>query len=160
MREVIKLLAEVVNILHDKLIVLFNDNLGMNLTDKDLHFWIMGFIGMASFLFVYFITKWLSKLPFGNTMISFLYTMTIMVVLAFAIEIQQGITNRGKMEFADAIIGLWGYLALFLVYIGVIFLYLGSKYLYRKFYSAREDNKEESVTDVQDENTRMSRNAK
>ncbi|MCA1064843.1 hypothetical protein QTG56_24865 (plasmid) [Rossellomorea sp. AcN35-11] len=157
MREIIKLLAEVVNILHDKLIILFNGNLGMNLTDKDLHFWIMGFIGMASFFFVYFITKWLSRLPFGNTMISFLYTLTFMVVLAFAIEIQQGITNRGKMEFADAIISLWGYIVLFFVYLGVIFLYLGCRHLYKKF-NTREN--EESVSDAPGENTRMNRNAK
>lgn len=86
------------------------------MTDKDMHFWIMGFIGIGTFVVIYLLTKWLAKLPFGLHLIAFLYTLTFMFVLVFAIEIQQAITSRGNMEFIDAIIGLWGYIALFLVY--------------------------------------------
>ena len=44
---------------------------------------------------------------------SFLYTFTVIVVLVFAIEIQQAYTQRGNMEFADAIMGLWGFIVFF-----------------------------------------------
>ncbi|WP_409251772.1 hypothetical protein V1502_16910 [Bacillus sp. SCS-153A] len=139
MKEGIKALAEVVNQLHDLLIVLSNDILGLRLTDKDLHFWIMGFIGIGAFFVVFFITKWLSKLPFGITMISFIYSMTFMFVLVFAIEIQQAITNRGNMEFADAVIGLWGFLVLFLLYAAMGLLTLGAKFLYGQYAEKKKD---------------------
>lgn len=133
MKEGIKLLAEVVNQLHDLLITISNNFLGMDLTDKDLHFWIMGIIGIAAFFFIFSVTKWLSQLPFGVTMIAFLYTLTFMFVLVFAIEIQQAITNRGNMEFADAVIGLWGFLVLFLVYAGIGLLFMGGRAFYRRY---------------------------
>jgi hypothetical protein len=139
MKEGIKLLAETVNQLHDVLIKISNDVLGMNLTDKDLHFWIMGFIGIAAFFFIFAVTKWLSKLPFGITMIAFLYTLTFMFVLVFAIEIQQAITNRGNMEFADAVIGMWGFLVLFLVYAGIVLLFIGGKFLYKRYIEKNTD---------------------
>ncbi|WP_456273549.1 hypothetical protein [Bacillus sp. AK031] len=133
MKEGIKLLAEAVNQLHDVLITVSNDVLGMNLTDKDLHFWIMGVIGIAVFFFIFAVTKWFSKLPFGITMIAFLYTLTFMFVLVFAIEIQQAITNRGNMEFADAVVGMWGFLVLFFLYAGVAILIIGGKFLYKRY---------------------------
>ncbi|RIW38790.1 hypothetical protein D3H55_00045 [Bacillus salacetis] len=141
MKKGIKALAEAVNQLHDILIKVSNDFLGLNLTDKDLHFWIMGFIGIAAFMVVFLFTKWLSKLPFGITIISFLYTMTFMFVLVFAIEIQQAITNRGNMEFADAVIGLWGYLVFFMIYAALVLLVLGAKVLYTKYREKDSDIK-------------------
>ncbi|EDL64337.1 hypothetical protein [Bacillus sp. SG-1] len=139
MKEGIKALAEVVNQLHDLLIMLSNDLLGLSLTDKDLHFWIMGFIGIGAFFVVFIITKWLSRLPFGVTMIAFLYTMTFMFVLVFAIEIQQAITNRGNMEFADAVIGLWGFFALFLIYAALGLIALGAKILHKRYINKNTD---------------------
>ncbi|MDL4839579.1 hypothetical protein [Aquibacillus rhizosphaerae] len=115
MKEVIKVLAEIVNSTHDLLIVIFN-NLGFQLTDKALHFWIIGFIGIITYFIVYACFKILEKLKWSTTFFSFIYTFTIMLVLVFAIEIQQAITNRGNMEFADAVIGLWGFLVFFIVY--------------------------------------------
>jgi hypothetical protein len=141
MKEVIKALAEAVNQLHDILIKVSNNYLGWSLTDKDLHFWIMGFIGIGAFFIVFLMTKWLSKLPFGITMISFFYTLTFMFVLVFAIEIQQAITNRGNMEFADAVIGLWGFLVLFVVYAALGLLILGGKLLYKRYSNKNADIK-------------------
>lgn len=110
----IKFLAEIVNNVHDVIEDLFM-NLGINLTDKDLHFWIIGLIGITFFLFTHLFFKWLSK--FSITVISFLYTFTVMLVIVFAIEIQQKITGRGRMEFSDAIIGLYGFIAFFTVFL-------------------------------------------
>ena len=124
MKEIILMLTELLNNVHDFINLYANNYLNLGLDDKDLHFWIMGIIGIFVFLGVLILSKFISKMPFGITILSFLYTFTFMVVLVFAIEIQQAITNRGNMEFQDAIIGLWGYVVFFLVFaiIGFIFL--------------------------------------
>ncbi len=113
------------------LIELFK-TMGFSLTDKQLHFWIIGFIGLFSFFIIYFVFKWIQQLKWSTTIISFIYTFTMMVVLVFAIEIQQAITNRGNMEFADAVVGLWGFIVFFLIYVAIaLFIYVIS-YLYNK----------------------------
>lgn len=129
MKEIIKLMAELINNLHDILIDIFK-NMGFQLSDKDLHFWIIGVIGIFTFFFVLLLFKWISKLKWSVTAFSFIYTFTIMVVLVFAIEIQQAITNRGNMEFEDAVMGLYGFIFFFLIY-GVIsiIVFLISKFI-------------------------------
>ncbi|PLR66025.1 hypothetical protein H4O14_04345 [Bacillus sp. PAMC26568] len=139
MKEIIKLMAEAVNNIHDLINAFVYQSLGLNLTDKDLHFWIMGFIGMAVFIFIYIFSKWLSKLPFGITALSFLYTLTFMFVIVFGIEIQQALTNRGNMEFIDAVIGLWGFIFLFLIYIGLIVIFLIFRSIFKRFRNKNDD---------------------
>ena len=112
MREIVITLAEIVNNIHD----ILTDMFGLHMTDKELHFWIMGFMGMTIFFFVYIFFKLLEKLKWSTTIFSFIYTFTIMVVIVFAIELQQAITNRGNMEFADAVMGLWGFFVMFFIY--------------------------------------------
>ncbi|MCM3740628.1 hypothetical protein M3210_10130 [Oceanobacillus luteolus] len=125
MKEIIIILAEIVNDIHDLLVDMF----GFHMTDKQLHFWIIGIIGMVTFFFVHFFFKIIEKMKWSTTILSFIYTFTVMVVLVFAIELQQAITNRGNMEFADAVMGLWGFIVLFLIYavlaIIVYFLFKG-----------------------------------
>ncbi|MCT2536355.1 hypothetical protein NC661_13030 [Aquibacillus koreensis] len=121
MREVIQLLADLVNAFHDLLITL-SDQLGLQLSDKSLHFWIMGIIGIITYIIVYGLFKLLEKLKWSTALFSFIYTLTIMIVIVFAIEIQQAITNRGNMEFADAVIGLWGFIAFFFAYLIIIII--------------------------------------
>lgn len=112
MKEVIITLAEIVNNIHD----LLTDMFGLHMSDKQLHFWIIGIIGMVTFFIVYFFFKIIEKMKWSTTITSFIYTFTVMVVLVFAIELQQAITNRGNMEFADAVMGLWGFIVLFMIY--------------------------------------------
>lgn len=133
MREVITWLAEIVNAAHDILIVLFQE-LGFSLTDKQLHFWIIGVIGIFAYFFVYFFFKILAKFKWSTSIFAFVYTFTLMIVLVFAIEIQQAITNRGNMEFADAVIGLWGFLVFFFVYACLAIV----AYLITKWYKKRK----------------------
>jgi hypothetical protein len=118
--EFIKLTAEIVNQIHD-FIELFTEKMGWNLTDKDLHFWLIGFIGIALFLSIHPILKALASLSF--TTVSFIYTFTILIVIVFALEIQQKITGRGQMEFEDAIVGLWGFIAMFAALMAVKLLF-------------------------------------
>nr|WP_255783396.1 hypothetical protein [Oceanobacillus alkalisoli] len=111
-------MAEIVNDIHD----ILTDMFGLHMTDKQLHFWIIGIIGMVTFFMVYFFFKIIEKMKWSTTILSFVYTFTVMVVLVFAIELQQAITNRGNMEFADAVAGLWGFMVMFMIYAVVAIL--------------------------------------
>ena len=113
-KEAILIIAEIINSIHD-IIMEMSNSAGFNFTDKDLHLWVFGIIGIISFGFIHTLFKFLSK--YSITAISFVYTITVMVVLVFAIEIQQKITGRGQMEFDDAVIGLWGFLLFFAVFL-------------------------------------------
>lgn len=132
MKEIIQILAEIVNNLHDFILFFVSDTLNSNATDKDLHFWIMGIIGIIIFLFVLFLSNLISRMRFGITILSFLYTFTVMVVLVFAIEIQQALTSRGNMEFQDAAIGLWGFIVFFMVFAVLSSLFLFVKNFFKQ----------------------------
>lgn len=114
MVKLLKLTANFINDLHDAVLDLVN--LGRySLNDKQLHFIFMAIIGMVIFAFTQVLFKWLSK--YSITAISFIYTITVMIVIVFAIEIQQKLTNRGNMEFADISYGLYGFLYIFCIYL-------------------------------------------
>lgn len=136
MGEFIKLIAEIVNMFHDLLNNLVK-SLGWQFTDKELHFWIMGIIGIFIFAIVQVTFIWISK--WSITTISFFYTSTIMVVIVFAIEIQQKITRRGNMEFADAVVGLYGFLALFGMYLLIRFISNISVKVYKRYKNKSQD---------------------
>jgi hypothetical protein len=142
MRDIILFLTEVVNNIHDVLIAI-TQAFGFQLTDKDLHFWIIGIIGMATFFPVYIFFNILSKWRWSIAAISFVYTFTIMTVLVFAIEIQQAITDRGHMEFSDAVIGLWGFLVFFFVYACIAMVFIGVKSFFKR---RKPQTKEEGLT--------------
>ncbi|MBD8071443.1 hypothetical protein [Bacillus sp. PS06] len=141
MREGIKFIVDIVNELHDILIILINDIFGLQMTDKDMHFWVMGIIGIVTYAFVLGISKWLAKFRFGIQLIAFFYTLTFMFVLVFAIEIQQAITNRGNMDFWDAVIGLWGYIVLFLVYAGIVGIIILGRVILKNMNKGKKTNK-------------------
>jgi len=127
LKEIIIKLTEILNNIHDIIQLYVSNKLNLELSDKDLHFWIMGIIGITAFIIVLILSKLISKMPFGITILSFLYTFTFMVVLVFAIEIQQAITNRGHMEFQDAVIGLWGFTVFFLCFAIISSIFLLTK---------------------------------
>lgn len=114
MKDAIQLIAEIVNVFHD-IIMELTEAFGLNLSDKDLHFWVIGIIGIFTFGITHIIFKVISK--WSLTALSFLYTITVLIIFVFAIEIQQKITGRGNMEFADAIVGLYGFLIFFVVFL-------------------------------------------
>ncbi|WP_045518267.1 hypothetical protein [Neobacillus niacini] len=114
MKDAIELITEIVNIFHD-IIMELTEAFGLEMSDKDLHFWVIGIIGIFTFGITHIIFKAISK--WSLTAISFLYTFTVLIVFVFAIEIQQKITGRGNMEFADAIVGLYGFIIFFLAFL-------------------------------------------
>jgi uncharacterized membrane protein len=132
--EFIKLTAEIVNGIHDNIDNTLKSN-GHEFTDKELHFWIMGVIGILFFLFSYVLFKWLAE--WSITVIAFIYTMTILLVVNFAIEIQQKITKRGYMEFDDIIAGIKGFLFLFIIFLVLKSSFYAVNYLLKK--SRNED---------------------
>ncbi|UOQ94461.1 hypothetical protein MUO14_05765 [Halobacillus shinanisalinarum] len=113
MKEMVVLLAEIVNTFHDIFLGL-SHSLGWNLTDKELHFWIIGMLGIMCLIFVDVIFHALAK--WSVTAISFLFTLSMVLVFVLAVEIQQKITGRGAMEFNDAAVSILGFLAFCTVY--------------------------------------------
>jgi hypothetical protein len=113
-KDIIRVITNIINSFHD-LLMQMASNSGLSLTDKDLHLWVFGIIGISTFFIVHILFKSLAK--YSVTAISFIYTFTVILVLVFAIEIQQKITGRGKMEFDDAVISLWGFLLFFAIFL-------------------------------------------
>lgn len=122
----LKLITSLVNYLHDKLILLTR-SLGFQLNDKQLHFWVVGLIGILFFLVVNKIFERIAR--YSIRLISFIYTFTVLVIVVFAIEIEQKITGHGNMEFLDIVQGLWGFLIAFFLYLIIRMLFLGIKKL-------------------------------
>lgn len=107
--------------IHDYIMSL-NNNLATPFTDKELHFIVMGTLGMFMVLITYPLFKYLSK---KNIMsITFLYVLTFMLMLIFSIEIGQQVTNTGLLDFEDIIFGISGFIIFFLIFIGAKTIYL------------------------------------
>ncbi|MCG8485310.1 MAG: hypothetical protein MJA31_18525 [Clostridia bacterium] len=68
-----------------------------NADDKFMHLIVIGFIGIIIFFVANIIFKWLSK--YSIEIISFIFSLFVVLVLVFAIEIQQYVTGNGRMEF-------------------------------------------------------------
>lgn len=93
----------------------WNDTFERQFSDKELHFLVIGALGLGLIFLVYPLFKWLAKND-HIMVIAWIYAFTLIVVITFAIEIGQKITNTGQMEFADIMFGIVGFLAMFLVF--------------------------------------------
>ena len=92
-----------------------NDSYEYNFTDKELHFLVIGVLGMCMIFVVYPVFKWLAKR--GHIMtISWIYVFTLILVITFAIEIGQKVTHTGVMEFADIMLGVVGFICMFAIF--------------------------------------------
>jgi hypothetical protein len=130
---ILKMIVGVINEIHDILINI-SASLGMKFDDKQLHFIIIGIIGMFIYIVVDKLFKAISK--YSISVLSFIYTVTVLVVIVFSIEIGQKITNRGHMEFADIVAGLWGFTTFFIAYLiiygSILLIKKGIRKIYRK----------------------------
>ena len=109
--------------IHDEIMQL-NDTFEYNFSDKDLHFLVIGIIGMCMLFVIYPLFKQLAK-KHHEIVIAWIYVFTVIIVITFAIEIGQKITKTGNMEFADIMYGLVGFLAMFGVFIVLRMIYHG-----------------------------------
>lgn len=123
MIDFLKAIIQIMYTIHREISQL-NDVYSINMSDKQLHFWVFGFVSIILFFMVHVVFKWLAKKSI--LALSFIYTLTIAIVLAFAIEIGQFQSNTGNMEFADILYGLYGFVFMFVV--GLLGFYL-LKYL-------------------------------
>lgn len=107
-------IVEMIARIHRYLLKL-NDAYEYNFTDKELHFLIIGALGMAMIFVVYPLFKWLAR---NNhvMVISWIYVFTLIIVITFAIEIGQRVTGTGNMEFADIMFGVLGFISMFVVF--------------------------------------------
>lgn len=114
MKEVLYRMVEWIAKVHNY-IMQMNNAYEYDFSDKELHFIVIGALGMSFIFVVYPIFKWLAKN--GHVMvIAWIYVATLILVITFAIEIGQKVTGTGTMEFADIVFGVVGFLVMFFVF--------------------------------------------
>lgn len=122
MKEALYYIVGMVAKLHN-LILSLNDSYESSFTDKELHFLVIGALGMAILFVIYPLFKLLSR--HHVMVIAWIYVFTLILVITFAIEIGQGITHTGVMDFADIEFGVIGFLFMFLIFSLVRAVYHG-----------------------------------
>ena len=105
-----------------------NDSYEYNFTDKQLHFLVIGVLGMAMIFVIYPFFKWLAKTN-HIMVIAWIYVFTMILVITFAIEIGQKVTDTGVMEFADIVFGVLGFVLFFLIFSIIRGIYHGIRKL-------------------------------
>lgn len=141
LRQFLYLIIELITRIHNK-VLSFNDAFEYNFTDKELHFLVIGVLGMLMIFVVYPFFKWLAKNDHIMT-ISWIYVFTLIIVITFAIEIGQKVTNTGNMEFADIMFGLVGFLLMYGIFAIVRELYhLILKYIKKQKRKKRKNMEE------------------
>lgn len=121
LKEFLYKIVEIIADIHEYILSL-NDAYEYNFTDKELHFIVIGLLGMALVFVIYPLFKWMAEK--GHVMIiTWIYVFTLIIVITFAIEIGQKVTNTGAMEFADIVMGVFGFIAMFAVFIAVRGIY-------------------------------------
>lgn len=114
MKELLYKIVEYIAKIHNYILRL-NDAYEYNFTDKELHFLVIGFLGMGFVFVVYPLFKWLAKHD-HVMVIAWIYVFTLIIVITFAIEIGQKVTNTGNMEFADIVTGVFGFVVMFFIF--------------------------------------------
>lgn len=133
-------IVEMIAKVHNWLLKL-NDAYEYNFTDKELHFLIIGALGMGMIFVIYPFFKWLVR--HGHIMvISWIYVFTLIIVITFAIEIGQRVTHTGVMDFADIVFGVFGFICMFLVFSVIRGIY----HLVRRKLRKRRDDMNLSIT--------------
>ena len=104
-------LIEIITYLHEK-ILSWNDAYEYNFTDKQLHFIVIGVVGMAFLTVIHPLFKYLAAKRMVMA-ISWIYDVTLLIVITFAIEIGQRLTKTGTMDFRDIRYGMGGFFLMF-----------------------------------------------
>ncbi len=109
-----RLLYEIVNriaMIHD-LINKVNNRFEGILSDKQLHFLVIGILGMLLVLLIHPLFRRLARTN-HVMVITWIYVFTLILVITFAVEIGQLLSNTGDMEFADIVSGIGGFIVVF-----------------------------------------------
>jgi len=92
-----------------------NDSVEHSFSDKELHFLVIGLMGLLLIFIIYPLFRRLARKN-HVMVISWIYVFTLILVITFAIEIGQRLTGTGSMEFADIVFGIGGFVFLFAVF--------------------------------------------
>ena len=111
LKELLYQAVDWIALVHEKIIRL-NDLFEGTLSDKQLHFLVIGVLGLLLIFAVYPIFRHLARTN-HVMIISWIYVFTLILVLTFAIEIGQRLTKSGDMEFADIVFGVGGFVVMF-----------------------------------------------
>ena len=146
MRELLYAILGLISKFHDKIMQL-NNAYEANFTDKELHFLVIGLLGLGMIFVVYPLFKFLAKRN-HEMVIAWIYVTTVIVVLTFAIEIGQKITGTGNMEFADIMFGVIGFFAMFGIFCFLRAIYHG---ILRLIRDLREKDSRKSYSQMIEE---------
>ncbi len=135
LKELLYQAVDWIAMIHDK-ITRWNDQFEMTLSDKELHFLVIGVLGMLLIFLIHPLFRHLAKTN-HVMVISWIYVFTLILVITFAIEIGQRISKKGDMEFADIVFGVGGFIALFAVFAVIRAVALGIAHLVRSRRAAR-----------------------
>ena len=114
LRDLLYQAVDWVAVIHDR-IARLNDRFEGTLSDKQLHFLVIGILGMLLVLLIHPLFRHLAGT--GHVMvITWIYVFTLILVITFAIEIGQRIYKKGDMEFVDIVSGVGGFVAMFAVF--------------------------------------------
>ena len=125
MHRIIYFFINLITKLHTKFLSI-NDNSGLALTDKQLHFLIIGIFGFCLLFIIQPVFEWLSKRG-AILLVTFSYVFTVVVVISFSIEIGQWLSGTGTMDFYDIASGLLGFFVFFAAYLILYLIYKGIK---------------------------------
>ena len=93
--------------IHDRLLE-YSNVLPSPLTDKDLHFLVIGAFGLVVFILSFFLFRLLSRLNrYG--MMAWLFSFAVVLFVAFAIEVGQHLTKTGSLQLGDIAYGVAGF---------------------------------------------------
>lgn len=114
-RKLLDFIVQFVYKIHQAILSI-NDKGAITLTDKQLHFIVIGIVGLILLMIVYPIFKWLAKKNMVMS-IAWIYVFTILVAITLLIEIGQDVTGTGDLEFKDIVAGLLGFIVISIGYI-------------------------------------------
>ena len=116
MADFLYIIVKMIAVVHD-MIMTWNDSFETVFSDKELHFLVIGVLGMGMLFIIYPLFKLLSENHV--LVIAWIYVFTVIIVIVFAIEIGQGITGTGTMDFDDIVAGVAGFMAMFIAFVVV-----------------------------------------
>ena len=114
LKELLYQAVDWVAMVHDK-IGRLNDHFEGTLSDKQLHFLVIGILGLLLVFMLHPIFLHLTKTN-HVMIITWIYVFTLILVITFAVEIGQRLTKTGEMEFADIVFGVGGFIVMFAVF--------------------------------------------
>ena len=114
LKELLYQAVDWIAMVHEKIIRL-NDQYEGVLSDKQLHFLVIGALGLLLIFLIHPIFLHFTKTD-HVMIVSWIYVFTLILVITFAIEIGQRMTDTGEMDFADIVFGVGGFIALFALF--------------------------------------------